>query len=87
MFSKLPCRVCGYILDEPPWGEDDQIPTFDLCNCCGVQFGYEDCNLAYVKKFRMEWIKNGVKWFFSKNKPENWSLEEQLKSIPLEYRG
>lgn len=35
----------------------------------------------------MEWIKNGVKWFFSKNKPENWSLEEQLKSIPLEYRG
>lgn len=44
------CRVCGLDQGFKPWGEDDQTPTFDLCNCCGVQFGYEDCNVEYVKK-------------------------------------
>ena len=81
------CRVCGLDQGFEPWGEDDKTPTFDICGCCGVQFGYEDCNVFYVKKFREEWIKNGAKWFCPKDKPENWLLEEQMKNIPAEYKS
>ncbi len=80
------CRVCGLSQGDAPWGDDDETPTFDICDCCGVQFGYEDCTTRGIKKFREEWIKNGAKWFWPKSRPENWSLEEQLKKVPPEYR-
>jgi len=80
------CRVCGLDQGFKPWGEDGNLPTFDICDCCGVQFGYEDCNVFYVKKFRDEWIKNGAKWFTPKDRPENWSLAEQLKQIPEQFK-
>ena len=38
--NKLACRVCGKVQDDPTWGEDGKTPTFDICDCCGVQFGY-----------------------------------------------
>jgi hypothetical protein len=61
------CRVCGLEQDFQPWGKDGKTPAFEICGCCGVDFGYQDCSLKYVK-------------------PTNWSLEEQLKNIPKEYR-
>jgi hypothetical protein len=80
------CRVCGYDQGFEPWGEDGETPTFDICDCCGVQFGYEDCNELYVNKFRQEWINNGTKWFTPHDKPPGWSLEEQMKGIPDEFK-
>ena len=53
------CLVCGFYQECLPWGKDGETPTFDICDCCGVQFGYEDCNVFYVKKFRVEWVKKG----------------------------
>lgn len=79
------CRVCGFNQNFEPWGEDGKTPTFDICGCCGVQFGYEDCTVFYVRRFREEWIKNGAEWFSLKEKPKGWSLEEQMKNIPKEY--
>ena len=35
------CRVCGAEQPEAPWGDDGETPTYDICNCCGVEFGYE----------------------------------------------
>jgi hypothetical protein len=32
------------------------------------------------------WIKNGSKWSWPKNKPENWSLEEQMKNVPENFK-
>lgn len=83
--KKFNCRVCGWDQGFEPWGEDGNTPTFDICDCCGVQFGYEDCNAMCVKKLRDQWIKNGAKWVSPKSRPENWSLEDQLKHIPDEY--
>ena len=80
------CRVCGLDQGFEPWGEDGKTPSFDICRCCGTTFGYEDCNVECVKKYRMEWLKNGAKWFRPKICPENWSLEEQMKNIPEEFR-
>lgn len=35
------CPVCGYDAGYPPWGEDGRLPTFDICACCGTEWGYE----------------------------------------------
>ena len=80
------CRACGLEQDFQPWGEDGITPAFEICGCCGVDFGYQDCTPASVKKFREEWLKKGGQWLISGEKPSNWSLEEQLKLIPQEYK-
>jgi len=45
------CRVCGYINDEITW-EKGIYPTYNICPCCGVEFGYEDSDLASIRKYR-----------------------------------
>lgn len=80
------CRVCGLIQDETPWGEDGNSPSFEFCSCCGVEFGYQDCTLDAAKHFRYFWIKEGARWIEVDAKPSNWSLEEQLKNIPEEFK-
>ncbi len=79
------CRVCGNVQGDLPWGQDGQTPTFEICGCCGVTFGYEDCTVEYVKRSREEWLGKGGQWFNPSEKPANWSLNEQVKSIPKEY--
>jgi hypothetical protein len=78
------CRVCG-LLQEFPWGETGQDPSHDICACCGVEFGYEDCLLIAIRSYRESWIQSGAKWWNEKFKPENWILEDQLKNIPPKY--
>ena len=87
------CRVCGLFQDKDfqgndyfPWGKDGNSPSFDICECCGVEFGYGDCFLEDVKAFREEWLKKGNPWRCPEYQPENWSLEEQLKNIPKKFR-
>ena len=80
------CRVCGLNQGFEPWGEDGETPSFDICDCCGVTFGYQDCKITAIRKHRNQWLENGAKWFSPKEKPENWSLEEQMKYIPEEFR-
>lgn len=78
------CRVCGMEYDSPTWnGENDA--TFDICNCCGVEFGIQDCTLEGVKAYREYWIRDGCQWMKPSLKPENWNLEEQLKKIPSRW--
>ena len=82
------CRVCGLFQGKNyfPWGEDGHSPTFDICLCCGAEFGFDDCFPEAVKEFREEWLKSGAHWRFAKFKPKNWSLQEQLKNIPHEFK-
>jgi hypothetical protein len=79
------CHVCGANLgDFAPWGEDGQCPTFAICDCCGVEFGYEDCQVSGVLRYRARWLSEGAKWFNPKAMPIDWSLDMQLLNIPLE---
>lgn len=87
------CRVCGLFLgkdsqgnDYYPWGKDGTCPTFDICECCGVEFGFGDCFPEAVHKNRKKWLEKGNPWRYPEYKPENWSLEEQLKDIPKEFQ-
>ena len=81
------CRVCGLFQGQnyPPWGWDGKCPSFDICECCGIEFGYNDCFLEDVKKARKEWLDKGAPWDSPEEKPQNWSLEDQLKNIPSEF--
>lgn len=80
------CRVCGAELLDASWGDDGESPTFDICDCCGVEFGYEDSTLHGIKKYRAKWLGGGAKWNHKKSEPEKWSVEEQLSHIPEKYR-
>ncbi|GKX55261.1 hypothetical protein SOASR030_13730 [Leminorella grimontii] len=80
------CRVCGAAQLEPPWGDDGDSPNYDICDCCGAEFGYEDASLDTLKVYRAKWLGNGANWNHKKSQPDDWSLEAQLSRIPQEYR-
>jgi hypothetical protein len=78
------CRICGFE-SEDAWSKDDYCPSYAICPCCGAEFGYDDMDVCAVTTYREKWLKKGAKWFSPKKKPENWSLEEQMKNIPNKY--
>jgi hypothetical protein len=80
------CRVCGLKQEDPPWGENGNTPSFTICDCCGVEFGYEDRTEQSIKMYRKRWINEGAKWFKPQRKPKNWNLKDQLEQIPKKYR-
>ncbi|MBM0065910.1 hypothetical protein [Alkalicoccobacillus gibsonii] len=67
------CPVCGYPgLDEPPY-DTFGCSSFDICSCCGFQFGVDDDDhdennepIIYSKEelythYRNAWIASGAK--------------------------
>ena len=79
------CRVCGFYIDDLPWGEDGNCPTYEICPCCGVEFGNEDSSKESTKRYREKWINEGLTWFDPKEKPKEWNKEEQFRNIPQEF--
>jgi hypothetical protein len=73
-FNKHHCRVCGLFNSDPPWGEDGKTPTFIICDCCGVEFGYEDSTIESTNRFRDKWMNSGCCWFNKSKKPKDWNL-------------
>ncbi len=83
--ENMNCRVCGLTQDAPPWGSDGKTPLFEVCDCCNVEFGYEDGSIESVRRFRHQWLSNGGDWT-GKNRPENWNRDEQFEGIPFEFQ-
>lgn len=81
------CRVCGLLQDEPPWGDDGLVPSFEICPCCGAEFGYEDVSLNPVMRKRRQWLEAGAKWTMPRFKPPAWNLPRQLDDIPSDFKG
>jgi hypothetical protein len=86
MENKHYCRVCGLYNDTPPWGLAGDIPTYEICPCCGVEFGNEDYTLNSIKKYREHWLNSGASWAEPKEKPKQWDLVLQMHNIPEEFR-
>lgn len=80
------CRVCGYKLPFLPWGEDGCTPTYEICPCCGVEFGNEDYSENAIQNYRENWISARCPWFNPQKKPLQWSLDEQLKNVPISFK-
>ena len=81
------CRVCGFeYVDFFPWGLDGKTPSFEICDCCGIEFGYEDATLEAIKQARALWIEKGAPWAQPQLRPTTWTLESALAKIPSEYQ-
>ena len=73
------CPVCGFNgLKEMPY-DGDGAPSYEICACCGVEFGFE--NKDDMVKYREDWIKKGASWFMPALKPVDWDLSKQLANI------
>ncbi len=67
------CPVCGYGMEDPP-------NDWNICQCCGTEFGYDDSGTTY-EALRAKWLRNGAKWWGQRlTPPENWSAESQVSS-------
>lgn len=71
------CPICGCVGQfSPPYKtQTDLMYSYDICGCCGFEFGLDDKN-TYFK----EWLSKGAKWLCKEHKPENWNLAEQLEN-------
>lgn len=77
--NKYICPICGFDgLDEEPYFNNGKIPSHNICDCCGCQFGYDDND-----KSRQKWIASGGNWFNPDLKPKGWNINEQLKKIDI----
>lgn len=80
------CRVCGYLSDLLPWGEDGRSASFEICPCCGVEWGYEDSLPQGVRAYRQEWLERGAPWFTPEEPHDGLTTEERLARVPLEFQ-
>ena len=81
MSEHFTCPVCGFPgLDEPPKDEHG-CSSFEICNCCGTEFGYEDTTTSYAE-LRRRWVAAGSKWWSSKQ-PTDWDPNQQLERAGL----
>jgi hypothetical protein len=81
------CPVCGFApLLEEPWPENR--PSYEICPCCGTEFGNEDFSLDPRKRatrhrdLREQWMSGGMNWW-STNRlpPHDWNPLAQLRSL------
>ena len=80
------CRVCGFQYDEPVWTSETH-GSHDICICCECEFGYDDISILAIREYRKQWLEEKkAQWSVNVLKPENWSLEDQLRQIPKKYR-
>jgi hypothetical protein len=81
------CRACGLLQAEAPWGDDGQSPVFEICDCCGAEFGYEDATLEAVTRARRLWLEKGAPWSNPKAMSSTWSVKAQLAQVPPVFQG
>ena len=55
------CPICGLPLDFAPWGDDGKTPTYEICPCCGVEWGNEDYTPESRKECLNKWLVAGAK--------------------------
>lgn len=80
--KRFKCPVCGFpALEEPAWDPETGSPSFNICPCCGCEFGYDDATPQARERYRQQWIDRGAPWFKPELRPVNWDLEEQLCGI------
>jgi hypothetical protein len=79
------CRVCGHYNVDLPWGKNGSLPSFNICDCCGSEFGYHDFSIIGIRRQREAWLKHADNWNNPSAKPKDWNLEAQLKNIPKQF--
>lgn len=84
--NKYICPVCNFDgLDEPPYNSCGS-GSYEICPCCGFEFGLDDFGYDSYEKahavWRKKWIDNGCIWWSSQEnrKPKDWDPIKQLNN-------
>lgn len=85
------CPVCGYDNSFLPWKGNS--PSHEICESCGIEFGYDDIpeggGLQGTREeiyafWRHRWIEKGMPWSsLGKPPPTNWNPREQFRRIRI----
>lgn len=69
------CPVCGW----DQLAENPRCPTYEICPCCGTEFGYDDYARSPLL-LRAQWVARGMRWW-SRHRaaPEGWNAWAQLR--------
>lgn len=77
------CPVCGWDeLEEPPYNSYGNA-SFEICPCCGTEFGYSDATTSH-DELRRRWLDSGAVWQApSRTPPPGWNAVAQLSRAGL----
>jgi hypothetical protein len=71
MVEKYICPVCGFGMEDPP-------RDYNICPCCGTEFGNHDVNSS-IAAIRSEWLRAGAKWWSTVDEPPHgWDPYRQI---------
>lgn len=66
----------------PPYEQWYGLPSYDVCDCCGFEFGNDDNpgtgKPITFREYLSNWIKEDALWFVSSKRPNNWTINHQL---------
>ena len=86
-YSEMPPTPFGN-LGDPPYIGRFGWASFECCDCCGFEFGYDDdpgasgraCSFG---QYRAERVSQQMVWFRSDRRPGGWSLAQQLRAAGI----
>ena len=78
------CRVCGWSDGGVRW--EDGVGSFDICDCCGCEAGYEDVTPEGARGHRERWLAEGTPGFDRRARPDGWEWRDQLDRVPEAFR-
>jgi len=81
-------------MDYPSW-VTERRPAWEICPCCGIQFGYDDFGrdvLAFDlreremlhRAWRLKWIAGGMRFWSPRALPFDWDPLRQLRNAGLD---
>jgi|CXWL01.1.fsa_nt_gi hypothetical protein len=71
------CPVCGFGPFPEPYISVQEIRySFDICDCCGCEYGYSDNERHFNN-----WVAAECPWSNPRAKPAHWSLATQINHI------
>jgi len=76
------CPVCGYDKLTEPAYDIHNCPSYEICASCGTEFGFDDFTDS-ILSLRQKWIKNGMQFWNTSAKSDDWNPLLQLKNIKL----
>lgn len=86
-YNEMP-QVIDLSKVKPPYCEFWGNPSYEVCDCCGFEFGFDDDPGGTAKaetfdEYLAHWISKGCQWFTPKKRPHDWSIEDQLESAGI----
>ena len=72
----------------PPYRHHFGWASYDVCPCCGFEYGNDDEPRLEVagesfEEYLEDFVARGCKWLQPRKMPPQWTLEEQLLGLPV----